>query len=96
MKDVCRFTFDGSQSSEAVEGQLALAIAVAECMFGQARVRLDAAYLMDSDGRQLVLDVSTEVGRWVAQAYTGLLIRELGEERFSVERVNSEREPQPS
>ena len=91
MKTVCRFTFDGSTDQEAIEGQLALAIIVAECMFGQARVRLDAAYLMSEDGRQLVLDVSNDVGEQIAQLFTGLLIRELGEDQFKVERVESDK-----
>ena len=87
MKSVCRFTFSVAIARETVEAQLALAIIVAECMYGQARVRLGAAYLMSGDGRKLVIDVSTELGEHVAQLFTGLLIREMGEEAFSVERT---------
>ncbi len=87
MKSVCKFTFASEAKKEAVEGQLALAIVVAECMYGQARVRLSAAYLMSEDGRRLALDVSSEVGEYITQLFTGLLIREVGEESFSVERI---------
>ena len=89
MKSVCRFTFAIEVDREAVEAQLALTIVVAECMFGQARVRLGAAYLMSEDGRRLALDVSSEVGEYITQLFTGLLIREMGEESFSVERIQS-------
>lgn len=87
MKLVCRFTFEKRVDAELVEGQLALAILVAECMFGRAGVRLDTRYTMSDDGQQLVLDVCTDIGQWIAQVFTGLLIRELGEEAFRVEGV---------
>lgn len=87
MKDVCRFTFDDAVSREAIEGQLSLAVLVAECVFGQARVRLNVSYLTSDDSRCLAVDVSHEVGAYIAQVFTGLLIRYVGEERFGVERV---------
>ena len=90
MKQICRFTFPPGINRSGIEGQLAQAIISAECLFGQARARLDAAYVMSSDGRRLVLDVSNEVGEYIARLFTGLLIRELGEEGFSVERTQGE------
>ena len=87
MRKVCRFTFKGGTTRDAVESQLTLAIVVAECMFGHARVRPDAAYLMSEDGKQLAIDASNEVGEYIAQLFTGLLIREVGENRFTVERI---------
>ncbi len=86
MKSVCQFTFVPGVDREAVEAQLALAIVVAECMYGQARVRLSAAYLMSEDGRRMVIDVSDEVGEYIAQLFPGLMIRQLGEEQFDVHR----------
>ena len=87
MKNVVRYEFSRDTDRDRVEAQLALAITVAECMFGQARVRLSAAYLMSRDGRQLAIDVSNEVGEHIAQLFTGLLIRGIGEDEFSVERL---------
>jgi hypothetical protein len=78
---------------ETIETQLALAIIAAECTFGQPKVRISAAYCVspgDPHGTkkpQVVIDVSTEVGEQIAQVFTGLMIRQLGEDKFTVERL---------
>jgi hypothetical protein len=72
-----------------LERQIALAIVVAECVFGTARVRLDVSYLLERD--RLVIDVSNEIGAYVAQVFTGLISRQLGEDSFTVERVEKTR-----
>ena len=87
MREVIRFEFPEEIDREATEGRLSLAIVATECMFGRARVRLNAAYLMSDDGRKVAVDVSTDVGENIAQLFTGLLIRDMGEEAFSVERA---------
>ncbi len=95
MPVVCRFEFPEGLDRESIEAQLALAIVAAECTFGQARVRISAAYSISppngaTDGQkvtQVVIDVSTEVGEHIAQIFTGLMIRQLGEDRFTVDRV---------
>ena len=90
MKSICRFRFRPEIDREIIEAQLALAIVVAECMHGPARVRLGTGYLLSDDARRLVMDVSHEVGEYVAQLLIGLLIREIGEDEFSVERLQRE------
>ena len=92
MRSVCRFEFSTEIARETVEAHLAFAIVATECMFGQARVRLSAAYLLSGDGRKLVIDVSTKLGEHIAQLFTGLLIREAGEDGFSVERTGAHQE----
>lgn len=87
MKTVVRFELGPETKRERVEELLALAIVVAECLHGKARVRLGTGYLFSDDGRQLVLDATSEVGEYVAELFTGLLIREIGEEAFSVQRA---------
>jgi len=47
--------------------------------------RLHASYAA-SDGKAAI-DVSDEVGEHIARVFTGLMIRELGEENFTVERM---------
>jgi hypothetical protein len=84
-RDVRRFRFHQHIEPERLERQLALAIVVAECVYGNARVRLDVAYLLEND--RLVIDVSNKVGEYVAQVFTGLITRQLGEDSFTVERV---------
>lgn len=87
MKKVCRFRFAEGVGRQAVEEHLALAIAAAESLYGKARVRLGTGYLVSKDGRQLALDTSNEIGEQVARLFTGFMIREIGEEAFSTERV---------
>ncbi len=92
MREVCRFQFPESVGREAIETQLALAIVSAECAFGQPQVRISAAYFISRDNLQVAIDVSTEVGEFIAKLFTGMMIRAIGEDKFSVERVGSQRE----
>ena len=92
MNGICRFRFSGDMEREAVEAQLAQAVLGAECVFGQARVRISVAYVMSDDGGRLAIDVSNEVGEHVAQLFTGLITRQFGEEAFSVERIGGNHE----
>jgi hypothetical protein len=102
MPAVCRFKFPEGLDRESIEAKLALAIVATECIFGQAKVRTSAAYYISEvstgqeeqpKGLQAAIDVSTEVGEHVANVFTGLMIRQLGEDKFTVDRVNSEKEP---
>ena len=77
-----------------IETQLAFAVIAAECAFGQSRVRICAAYCVSPTSKkaekkkpQIAIDVSTDVGEHIAQVFTGLMIRQLGEDKFTVVRV---------
>jgi selenophosphate synthase len=72
-------------SKEAIEERIALAIVTAECVFGQAKVRLHAGYTAADN--KAVIDVSSDVGEHIAQVFTGLMIKHLGEESFTIERL---------
>ena len=85
MKEVCKFVFGSGISKELIEEQIALAVITAECLFGPAKVRLHAGYLA-ADGKA-VIDVSGEVGEHIAQVFTGLMIKQLGEDAFAVTRA---------
>ncbi|MFQ5870169.1 MAG: hypothetical protein ACE5JC_09730 [Candidatus Zixiibacteriota bacterium] len=87
MPTVCKFKFPNGLNGETIETQLALAIISAECAFGQPRVRISAGYLISKEKLEVAIDVSSEVGEHIAQVFTGLMTRQLGEEQFSVERV---------
>lgn len=87
MPAVCRFKFPEGLDREIIETQLAVAVIAAECTFGQPRVRISAAYCVSRDKPQVAIDVSTEVGEHIAQVFTGLMIRQLGEDKFTVDRV---------
>jgi hypothetical protein len=95
MSTVCRFMFPEGLARKAIESQLALAIISAECVFGQAKVRISAGYCIsplsetsnEEKGLRVAIDVSTEVGEHIAQVFTGLMIRQIGEDKFTVDRV---------
>ena len=84
---VFRFTFSSDVPLDEAEATLQLAIFAVEGLFGTARVRLDFAYHIDTDHRMVVVDGSKEVGAMVVQVFAGLLLREFGEDAFSIERV---------
>jgi len=87
MPAVCRFKFPEGLDREIIETQLAVAVIAAECTFGQPRVRISAAYCISRDKPQVAIDISTDVGEHIAQVFTGLMIRQLGEDKFTVDRV---------
>jgi len=88
---VCRFKLNKNVSREQIEEKIAFAVISAECTFGQAKVRLHAAYLAADN--KVVIDVSSPVGEHIAEVFTGLLIKEYGEHSFTVERVRHESSP---
>lgn len=85
MTSVCKFRFKKEVSREFIEGQIAFAILSAECTFGQAKVRLNAAYLAADN--KVVIDVTSKIGEHIAEVFTGLMIKFLGEQGFTVERI---------
>lgn len=85
MGSICRFEFDETVSKKDIEEKIALAIITAECTFGKPKVRLHAAYLAVNN--KAVIDVSSKVGEHIAELFTGLMARQVGEENFSVQRM---------
>jgi hypothetical protein len=85
MKHIYRFTFPKKTPPRRIEQALSEAIHAVECIHGPNKVRLGMGYYMSKG--QCVIDTGTEIGREVAQVFTGLMTRELGEDGFSVERV---------
>jgi hypothetical protein len=92
LPDVCRFRFPPEADGEVIEAQLALAIVAAESAFGQPKVRISAAYSISKDKSRVVIDVATDVGQQIAQIFAGLMMRQLGEDGFSVDRLNKARD----
>lgn len=84
-----RFDLDAKVPLLEAEQSLHLAIFAAEGLFGEARVRMDAAYHLDEPHRALAVDAASEVGDAVARMFTGLLIRQFGEEAFKVRRCDT-------
>ncbi len=86
--NVCRFKINAKVSKADIEEKITFAIVSAECTFGKAKVRLNAAYLAADN--KVVIDVTSLVGEHIAEIFTGLLIKDFGERSFTVERVRDE------
>ena len=90
-RNIYRYRLGEAISLAEVRDSLAMSIFAAEGIHGQAQVRLDAGYVMDEDARVCVVDAGTPVGLTVAQVFTGLLVRQFGDDAFTVERVEKPR-----
>ena len=96
MSSVCRFKFTKGIDRETIEKQLALAIISTECTFGRPKVRMNASYYISpknkvgstKDEVRVVIDVSNGIGEHIAQLFTGLIIRQFGEDKFDVDRID--------
>jgi hypothetical protein len=87
---IYRITLREGTPRRILEKAVAEAIFAAECIHGTAKVRLAAGYYMAEDRPQCIFDVGTPVGEQVAQLFTGILSRRLGEGAFHVERAGGE------
>ncbi len=87
--DTCCFEFNEKVSLEEAEMTLHLALFAVEGLFGQARVRLEASYHVDEPDHTITVNGSTEVGEAVVRVFTGLLLREFGDETFKVRRAEA-------
>ena len=54
-----------------------------------AKVRLNAAYLACDN--KVVIDVSSGVGEHIAEIFTGLMIKFIGERNFRVKRIKEDK-----
>jgi len=87
-RETYRYTFDPSARMQEVEEALLLAALAVESLYGQSRVRMDAAYCLNAEKRTCVIDAATQVGRDICRIFTGFVIREFGEQAFSVRRAD--------
>ncbi len=90
MTTVCKFKFKKEVSHEFLEKQIAYAVLSAESIFGKAKVRIHSPGYLASDGK-VVINVSSEVGDHIAAVFTGLMNEFVGEENFTVERIEGVR-----
>jgi hypothetical protein len=88
-QEVYKYAFAPEIPVQEAEASLYVAVVAAECLHGEAQVRLDARHYFDGDRRACAIDAGTAVGRDIAKLYTGLLKREFGEMSFSVERLTA-------
>jgi hypothetical protein len=90
------FVIDASVPLAEAEMSLQLAMIALEGLYGQAGIRLEARYDVDGAGRAIVVDASTDVGAALVRVFTALLIREIGDDSFSVRRGTGPRATPPA
>jgi hypothetical protein len=89
-----RFQFEPRVSLAEAEMSLHLAMFAVEGLIGRARVRLGARYYISEPDRTIVVNACKPAGKMIARVFTGLLLREFGEDAFSIERINQDTLPQ--
>jgi hypothetical protein len=89
MTDIYRYTFSAEVPVEEIEASLLVAVLAAESLHGEAQVRLDASHYFDPEQRACVIDAGTAVGRDLNRLFVGFLRREIRQDAFQVERVES-------
>ena len=73
----------------AVKDSLLISIMAVESLFGRSRINLEARFRLEKMNRVCIIDVGTLIGETIARVFTGLLIREFGEQAFKVERMET-------
>lgn len=80
-----RFHFTEHVDMAGVEDTLLLAVLAAESIHGRTGIRLDAFFQLK--GRVCAIEDDKDVGRTIAQVFTGLLTWGFGEDAFIVARL---------
>ncbi len=75
-------------SRNALEKQIAEAIDIAERTCGKAKVRIHAAYLAAHN--VAIIDISKDVGEFIAERFIELLTELYGETSFETEKIRNE------
>jgi hypothetical protein len=83
------FRFELASSIPIAEAEMSLHVGLfaIEGLFGEARTRLEAGYHLDEAHNVIVVNGSGEVGAALVKVFTGLLLREFGEDAFTVRRI---------
>ena len=85
-----KYKFGKGVDLRDAEDTLLLALLAAEGIYGECRVRMDAAYAVDEALGVIVVDGATEVGQDVCGIFTAFLTREFGPRAFRVDRIGKE------
>jgi len=85
-----RFKFLSGPALREAEKTLLLATVAAEGLYGEARVRMDATYVVDKDLNTIAVDTSTAIGQDITSIFTAYITKELGQSKFIVRRLSQE------
>jgi len=82
-----RYRFEAGIDLHAAEETLLLSILATEGLYGQARVRMDAAYSVDTAIRAIIVDAGTDVGQAVNCIFTAFLLEEFDSSAVHIRRL---------
>jgi len=82
-----RFDFGCGVPMRDAEGTLRLALLAVESLVGADRVRLEAHFSIDREGRCIVIDTTAKPGRLLALVFSGYARREFGCNAVAVEHL---------
>ena len=85
-----RYQFAEGVRLRDAEDTLLLSLLATEGIYGEARVRMDAAYAVDTTLRVIAVDCATEVGQDVCGIFTSFITKEFGPDVFCVRRLDRE------
>lgn len=94
-RTVYRYRFEKDVPMKEAHDSLLLSVIGAECLHGEARVRMEADYRFSRARRTCVVDASGPVGTDICRLFTGFASREFGRDSFTVERIERPDAPQP-
>ncbi|MCL4552920.1 MAG: hypothetical protein M1305_05140 [Candidatus Marsarchaeota archaeon] len=86
-RSIYKYSFSRLVPMKVVANSLMLATFAAECLHGRSKLRLEAAFCLDTRARTCVIDAESVVGCDIARMFTGFLTRGFGEQSFQVERA---------
>ena len=81
------FKFKNGISRRLIHSQIKVAMAAAKCIFGSAKVRFNAGHVVSKN--QAIIDVSSDVGKYLAEEFKVLMTMQVGKDEFTVEKVKT-------
>lgn len=82
-----RFTIKPGAASGLLEAMVNLALRETELIFGKARLKLETSCELSPKKTSCVIEGGTECGEHVAKLVSGFLLKQVGDEGFTVERL---------
>jgi len=82
-----QFNFKPDVPFEEIDSTLVLATLAAECIHGRTQIHLDASFQAHRKDNFCWVNADSEVGKHIAQIFTGLIVRLFGEQSFKIERI---------
>ena len=90
MEFVYKYEFDERIKKQLIREQMDSAVRAARGVFGNARVKMDGAFLMS--GHRVIIHVTDDVGALLASVFTECATDKIGDKFFIVERVQKDKE----